>query len=92
MSPFDSEYAWIDPAHAVDRTRGRIGLGDARPADLFDAWVFAETDAQLALGAWRAAPRDEKPAAHAGYLAALEREAHAALMFERRVLRERAAR
>ena len=55
-----------------------IGLQRLRPADLFDAWLFAEADATLALGAWRAAPRGEKGDAYAAYLAAFDRETHAA--------------
>jgi len=51
-----------------------IGLQRLRPADLFDAWLFAEADATLAIAAWRAAPRGEKGDAYAAYLAAFDRE------------------
>jgi hypothetical protein len=49
-----------------------------RPAELFDAWMFAETEASLALSAWRSARREQKADAYAAYLAALDREAQAA--------------
>jgi hypothetical protein len=55
------------------------------PADLFDAWLFAESDATLALAAWNEAPRSEKRPAHAAYLAAFDREAHAAHVLELRL-------
>jgi hypothetical protein len=66
-------------------SRRRFDLFRLRPADLFDAWLFAETDATLALAAWQSADRAEKPDAHAAYLAALDREAHAAIVLERRL-------
>ena len=65
--------------------RRRFDLRRLRPVDLFDAWVFAEADATLALAAWRSAPRAEKRNAHAAYVAALERETKAADVFRRRV-------
>ncbi len=65
--------------------RRQFDLRRLRPADLFDAWVFAEADATLALAAWRSAPRAEKRNAHAAYVAALERETKAADVFGRRV-------
>ena len=45
---------------------------------LRDAWRIAELEAALALSSWRIAARDSKRAAYAIYVAALEREAHAA--------------
>ena len=48
------------------------------PAALFDDWLIAETEATLALQAWRAARPFGKRRAHASYLAALDREEHAA--------------
>jgi hypothetical protein len=45
---------------------------------LRDAWRVAEIEASLALASWRIAARDSKRAAHAIYVAALEREAQAA--------------
>jgi hypothetical protein len=55
------------------------------PADLFDAWMFAEADATLAIAAWRSAPVEEKRDAHAAYVAALDRETQAAHVFALRV-------
>jgi hypothetical protein len=53
-------------------------LGDVRLEDLFDAWVFAARDAELALGAWASSQRDQRGEAHAVYCAALDREERAA--------------
>jgi hypothetical protein len=58
--------------------RRRFDLGSVRPADLYDAWVFAAADATLALAAWLGAPSAAKRDAHAAYRAALDREEHAA--------------
>jgi hypothetical protein len=63
----------------------RFDLGRLRPADLFDAWLFAEADASLALSAWMSAGRAEKGDAHAAYVAALDREAHAAAVLQHRL-------
>jgi hypothetical protein len=56
-----------------------------RPTELFDAWKFAAADVAHALDAWRSADRGEKRVAHAAYVAALDREAHAAALLERRL-------
>ena len=56
-----------------------------RPVELFDAWMFAETDASLALSAWRSARSEEKADAYAAYLAALDREAQAAKTLQLRL-------
>ena len=56
-----------------------------RPAALFDAWLFAEANATLALAAWRSAASDDKAAAYAAYRTALDREAHAASRLELRL-------
>jgi hypothetical protein len=68
----------------------RRGLRRLRPGDLFDAWMFAEADATLALAGWRSARRAEKADAYAVYLAALDREAQAALMLQLRLAPARA--
>jgi hypothetical protein len=85
MSLFDRSDTPISPPVAARTARRRIDLMRLRPADLFDAWLFAETDATLALAAWQAAPRSEKSDAHVAYLAALDREQHAAEVLENRV-------
>ena len=56
----------------------RLGIQRLQPADLFDAWMFAEADATLAIATWRAAPSEEKGDAYAAYVAALDRETQAA--------------
>jgi hypothetical protein len=63
----------------------RRSLKRVRPADLFDAWMFAEAEATLALARWRSARRAEKADAYAVYVAALDREAHAARILELRL-------
>ncbi|HEY2602995.1 MAG TPA: hypothetical protein VGI67_15670 [Thermoleophilaceae bacterium] len=61
---------------------------DDLPAiELWDAWVFAEVETDLALEAWYSAPRDEKRGPYAAYVAALDREEQAALTLERRLAR-----
>jgi hypothetical protein len=54
------------------------GVRDAKPIDLWDAWLFAEAEASLMLQAWLSAPTSDKGWTHAGYCAALEREEQAA--------------
>ena len=65
--------------------RRALDVGRIRPAALFDAWLFAEADATLALATWRSARSDDKAAAYATYRAALDREAQAARMLELRL-------
>ena len=40
-----------------------------KPADLYDAWLFAAADATLALAAWRSATRADRGDAYATYVA-----------------------
>jgi hypothetical protein len=56
----------------------RSAACDVREIDLYDAWLFAEADTSLALGAWRAAGQAVKADSFAGYRAALDREEQAA--------------
>ena len=64
MPQFDSSDLFIiTPAKGRFR-RPRVDLESLRPADLYDAWLFAEADATLALDAWRtsaATPRSPTP-------------------------------
>jgi hypothetical protein len=60
----------------------RFSVRPLAPAALYDDWLIAETEATLALAAWRAARPAAKPWAHASYVAALDREQHAALMLQ----------
>ena len=53
--------------------------------EFWDAWAFAEMDAELALKRWWDSPPGEGAAAYAGYRAALEREAQAALALEAQI-------
>jgi hypothetical protein len=48
-----------------------------RPIDLYDAWLFAEAEASLALGTWHAAGQAAKADSFAAYRAALDREEQA---------------
>ncbi|MEA2478381.1 MAG: hypothetical protein QOJ07_303 [Thermoleophilaceae bacterium] len=55
------------------------------PIELFDAWLFAATEATLELQSWTAAPSERKAEAHAVYVAALDREEQAALVLGNRL-------
>ena len=55
---------------------------DTKPIDLWDAWVFAKTEAGLALTAWIQAPDADKASAYTRYSAALDREEKAAQVLE----------
>jgi hypothetical protein len=59
---------------------------DTKPIDLWDAWQFAATEATLKLRIWCTAPSKDKTQAHAAYLAALDREEHAARVLAHRLL------
>jgi hypothetical protein len=52
---------------------------------LWDAWLFAAAEATLKLRIWTTAPREGKAQTHAAYLAALDREEHAALVLGKRL-------
>jgi hypothetical protein len=71
----------VFPVHWLFTLPGGWGSFDVRTArleDLFDAWVFAARDAELACGAWASSPNDGRAEAHAVYRAALDREECAA--------------
>lgn len=75
----------MQSTHESMPTPGLRGLRRVRAADLYDAWLFAEVEASLALAAWRSACREAKPRAYAVYVAALDREARAADVLALRV-------
>ena len=58
---------------------------EAPTIELWDAWLFAELDAECALTRWWDAERWERGDAFAAYRAALEREAQAARALEARL-------
>jgi hypothetical protein len=58
---------------------------DSLVVELWDAWAFAEIDAELALKRWWEAADWERAGAHAAYCAALERETQAAAALERQL-------
>jgi hypothetical protein len=73
--------AYTFPSHFFGAGRSSCiasGLDGVRVEDLFDAWVFAARDAELALGAWGSSQPSERADAHAVYRAALDREECAA--------------
>ena len=51
---------------------------DIPAIELWDAWVFAEVETDLALDAWYCAAHEDKRIAHSAYVAALDREEQAA--------------
>jgi hypothetical protein len=55
---------------------------EVRLIDLWDAWLFAEADASLALRDWSCAADTDESAAYAAYRAALDREELAAVVLE----------
>ena len=63
----------------------RLALLRLDPLELFDAWIQAEHDASASLARWHDAEDGAKGDAHVGYLAALDREAHAAEVLRQRV-------
>jgi hypothetical protein len=81
----NEEHAGPTTAQPPLTRRARLSLKRLRPAQLFDAWTFADTEASLALAAWRLARAHEKAAAYAAYVAAVDREVHAARLLELRL-------
>jgi hypothetical protein len=60
------------------------GVRDAKPVDLWAAWLFAAAESSLMLEAWRVEATD-RVGVYAGYRAALDREEQAALVLANRV-------
>jgi hypothetical protein len=58
---------------------------EAPTIELWDAWLFAELDAEFALKRWWEAAGGERADAFVAYRAALEREAQAAQALEVRL-------
>jgi hypothetical protein len=83
--PANDNHGSITASTAGIARRGLSGARRLRAAELYDAWLFAETDATLALAAWFSATSDKKRDAYAAYSAALEREAQAAGLLELRL-------
>jgi hypothetical protein len=77
------------PNHSTRLTRlrdwSRRTLDRVSPVDLYGIWMFAQADCTLALAAWYGAPSDDKGDAYTAYVAALDREAHAAQVLARRL-------
>jgi hypothetical protein len=72
-------------SYAIPTWTRRLALLELDPFELFAAWVQAEHDASITPARWRDAADGVKGDAHAGYLAALDREAHAADVLRRRL-------
>lgn len=68
----------------ITRERGSGFEGERPPPrsdeslELWDAWVSAEVECDILLEGWYSAPPEEKESAYIAYLAALDREDHAA--------------
>jgi hypothetical protein len=76
---FDYRRTNCQPADVIAINGGPVeALHEAKPVDLFDTWLFAEAECELALQGWYAAGVEEKAAAHAAYSAALDCEERAA--------------
>lgn len=87
MSPSENPFMTA-PGSALSRL-GRLSVPARSPAALYDDWLVAETEASLALTAWREAERGDKPAAYARYVAAVDVEEDAALRLYERLGDER---
>ena len=83
--PADEDRRFSTPPTGTPPRGGWRVLRRPRAAELFDAWLFAEVEATLALAAWRSAPTDGKADAYGLYVAALEREAEAGNALARRL-------
>jgi len=83
--PADDDHGSLTAAAGGVAPRAPVGPGHLRAAELYDAWLFAESDATLALAAWWSAPSTRKGAAYAAYVAALEREDEAAGLLQLRL-------
>ena len=71
----------------ADNTRhgATLDVREMRPIDLYDAWLFAEAEASLALRAWCTAAQAAKAETCAAYRAALDREEQAARVLAQRL-------
>jgi hypothetical protein len=54
--------------------------GACRRVDIWDAWVYAQMEVEIAFRAWAGAPVAERRDLHLVYRAALDREAQAAVV------------
>jgi hypothetical protein len=80
MSAANANVFPVDWLFTISGGWGSFDVRIARLEDLFDAWVFAARDAELACSAWAAGPSDGRAEAHAVYRAALDREERAAVV------------
>jgi hypothetical protein len=69
------------PATILDEPAAAT-TGEPPLIELWDAWAFAEIDADVALKRWWDAADGERASAFAAYRAAFEREAQAAAVLE----------
>jgi hypothetical protein len=74
-----------DAMFPKDLPTNDAGSAHARTIELWDAWTFAEVDAEVALKRWWDAPDGDRSAAFAAYSAALDREAQAAKALQMRL-------
>jgi len=78
MQPTENPILERDPL-LVSAALRRTEIGP-RAIEFWDAWVFAEVEAELALATWYQAPDEAKADSFAAYTAALDREERAAQM------------
>jgi hypothetical protein len=65
---------------------GDIQIWETPTIELWDAWLFAELDSEVALKEWWDSNGPARTSAFAAYTAALEREEAAARMLELRLV------
>jgi len=69
----------------VLKVHGEIATWETSTIEFWDAWLFAELDAGVALRRWWDAPSAQRADAFVAYVAALDREAVAARALEVRL-------
>jgi hypothetical protein len=77
--------ALVKKEHLLITAATRRLVEDVPAIELWDAWVFAEVDTDLALDTWYRAHDSEKRDAYAAYVAALDREEQAATTLAERL-------
>jgi len=66
----------------VDTVIDMPPFGRCTTSDIWEAWLFAQAEVELAYREWAAASPAERGERHAGYRAALDREDQAAVVLK----------
>src|SRR6185312_16012387 len=68
------------PDFATDAVVDVPPFGACRRVDIWDAWVYAQAEVELAFRSWAGAPAVQRRDLHVAYRAALDREERAAVV------------